>query len=296
MSFDPKELRAAFGRFMTGVTVVTAKASDGTPVGFTANSFTSVSLDPPLLLVCPGKHLSSYDAFARTNHFAVSILAEGQEDVSNIFARSGGDKFGATHWTDAANGAALVTGRAAGFACTTRQKIDAGDHLILIGEVTGFDTADKRGLGYAGGGYFSLGQERLANAAPAGRKTSAGVIIERDGAVLLTDAGTLPTIDLGPAEGARNALAARLAGMGLTPQLGPVYSIWDDRHTRMIYLRGTAKGTPKSGHFVPLDTATLADPAAETMLRRFASELRTQSFSFYVGDAQHGDIHTTSED
>lgn len=77
--FDPRDLRSAFGRFMTGVTVVTARAPDGTSVGFTANSFTSVSMDPPLLLVCPGKFLSSYQTFAECTDFAISILAEGQE-------------------------------------------------------------------------------------------------------------------------------------------------------------------------------------------------------------------------
>ena len=80
---DPERLRAAFARFMTGVTVVTARTAGGEPVGFTANSFTSVSLDPPLLLVCPGRHLSSFPIFEAAPHFGISILAEGQEEVSN---------------------------------------------------------------------------------------------------------------------------------------------------------------------------------------------------------------------
>ncbi|MEP0940380.1 MAG: flavin reductase family protein, partial [Rhizobiaceae bacterium] len=83
---DPRVLRDAFGAYMTGVTVVTARRADGVAVGFTANSFTSVSLDPPLLLVCPGKFLSSYETFASCTHFAVSVLAEGQKDIATVFA------------------------------------------------------------------------------------------------------------------------------------------------------------------------------------------------------------------
>ena len=86
MSIDPKALRGAFSRFMTGVTVVTSLTPKGEPVGFTANSFASVSLDPPLLLVCPGNHLSSFEVFQSATRFGVSILAEGQEEISNMFA------------------------------------------------------------------------------------------------------------------------------------------------------------------------------------------------------------------
>jgi len=92
-TLDPRALRNAFGSFMTGVTVITSRDASGAPVGFTANSFTSVSLDPPLLLVCPGKFLSSYDAFTNCSHFAVNVLAEGQEEVSNTFAGYKGDRF-----------------------------------------------------------------------------------------------------------------------------------------------------------------------------------------------------------
>jgi len=82
---DPILLRDAFGKFMTGVTVVTAVRGDGKYVGFTANSFTSVSLDPPMLLVCPGKFLSSYETFSKCIHFSVNILSEGQEKNFKYF-------------------------------------------------------------------------------------------------------------------------------------------------------------------------------------------------------------------
>ena len=99
---DPRELRAAFGRYMTGVTVVTSRDARDDPVGFTANSFTSVSLDPPLLLVCPGRHVSSFAVFRTAPRFGVSILAEGQEEVSNLFAGGPGDRFSLCDWEEGA--------------------------------------------------------------------------------------------------------------------------------------------------------------------------------------------------
>src|SRR5690348_18311076 len=97
-AIDPLELRRAFGTFMTGVTVITTHGADGSPRGFTANSFTSVSLDPPLLLVCIGKGAASLDTFLHADGFAVSILAEAQKEASGIFASKRPDKFAAVAW------------------------------------------------------------------------------------------------------------------------------------------------------------------------------------------------------
>jgi len=152
---DTKALRDAFGQFMTGVTVVTAVADDGTPVGFTANSFTSVSMDPPLLLVCPGNHLSSLDVFRNCKHFAVQVLADDQKDISNAFARSNGDKFSTGLWSPNECGVPLLSGALATFSCATHQSIEAGDHLVLFGQVKSFKTGDGCGLGYWKGDYIS---------------------------------------------------------------------------------------------------------------------------------------------
>jgi flavin reductase (DIM6/NTAB) family NADH-FMN oxidoreductase RutF len=90
---DPVALRRALGTFVTGVTVITTRDADGTPRGMTANSFTSVSLDPPLLLVCVGKGAHSFAAFNASSSFAVNLLHEGQTDVSNLFASKAANKF-----------------------------------------------------------------------------------------------------------------------------------------------------------------------------------------------------------
>jgi len=157
MSFhDPRALRNAFGSFMTGVTVVTARTDTDTPVGFTANSFTSVSLDPPLLLVCPSKALSNYGAFASCSYFAVNVLEARQKDISDIFASDHEDRFAkVAHETNALD-LPLITDALAQFSCATEQRVEAGDHLVLIGRVKAFAHSDGTGLGYVDGRYFNL--------------------------------------------------------------------------------------------------------------------------------------------
>ncbi|WP_238365704.1 flavin reductase family protein [Mesobacterium pallidum] len=151
---DPRALRQALGRLPTGVTVVTTRAADGAPLGFTANSFSSVSLDPPMLLVCPGRRLSSFDAFVICRHFAVSALAGDQEDLSIHFATCPGDRFaGVAHRTDL-NGVPILSGAAATFSCQTAQAIPAGDHCVLIGKIMDMTDGRMPALGFAHGRYF----------------------------------------------------------------------------------------------------------------------------------------------
>ena len=163
----PRALRNAFGAFLTGVTVVTAKDAEGRPIGFTANSFASVSLDPPLLLVCLARRSSNYAALTGAAGFAVNILAEAQEAVSNTFARPSDDRFAAVDWAFGPHGAPVIAGAAAWFDCAMHEVIDAGDHAILIGRVEAFADAGANGLGYARGAYVkpsTLG-DALARAA-----------------------------------------------------------------------------------------------------------------------------------
>ena len=162
MHIDPSELRTAFGRFMTGVTIVTAVTDQGEPVGFTANSFSSVSLDPPLLLVCPGKHLTSFETFKTVRHFGVSVLSADQQDVSRLFAGGKGPKFEQCDWAPAAFDVPMISGRAAGFVCEVSNIVPAGDHIILLGQILDFDDTENPGLGYGPGGYFTIGHQRLS--------------------------------------------------------------------------------------------------------------------------------------
>jgi len=232
---NPKELRSAFGTFMTGVTVVTTKSTAGENVGFTANSFTSVSLDPPLLLVCLGKSMSCYSAFEACKHFSVNVLAEAQEDVSNLFASYDGDRFSKVAWHEDQYGIPLINGATTSFSCKNHQQIDAGDHMILMGEITHFETTGNEGLGYSNRGYYSLGLERGAAEAPTSAHSfSVGVIVESEGSVLLqkTDKGLqLPCVEIEDRNGALGAIQQHLENLNSNVELGPVYSIFDNQKT-----------------------------------------------------------------
>ena len=155
---DKTALRQALGAFATGVTIVTATAREsGEPVGFTANSFTSVSLEPPLLLVCLAHMAASYKVFREADSFAVNVLAADQEATALRFATRGADKFGATSWHPGAHGAPLIEGCLARFDCLMHQRVVAGDHDILMGRVIGFSRHAGEALLYHGGAFQRLG-------------------------------------------------------------------------------------------------------------------------------------------
>lgn len=303
-SIDPHALRAAFGSFMTGVTVVTARSADGTPVGFAANSFASVSLDPPLLLVCPGKFLSSYDSFANCTHFAVNVLAEGQEEVSNTFSSFKGDRFArVAHHLDS-NGVPIIEGAIAQFSCSTHQSLPAGDHCILIGQVQDSTQTGAPGLGYVGGQYFSLGVERAALENTLDTAVCGAIIKEADHVLLeQTPKGFRPPqITSADRSQMRQNLCKDLEARGIKLRLEQAYSVFDDRHSGTHFAYFLANSTSSSSNdtlkAVPIqDLAGLSysSPAIAQMMARFALEARTGGFALYLGDAQRGDVHPSSE-
>jgi flavin reductase (DIM6/NTAB) family NADH-FMN oxidoreductase RutF len=142
------QLKRAFGGFVTGVTVATIIAEDGHPRGFTANSFTSVSLHPPLCLICVGDQVRSFDDFERADHYAVSVLAGNQELVSRLFASHDDDRFGKVRWEPAASGAPILNGALSWFDCKVVDRVKAADHLILLGEIQAFGSRGGDGLAY----------------------------------------------------------------------------------------------------------------------------------------------------
>lgn len=132
---DARTLRDALGCFATGVTIVTARTAEGDPVGLTANSFTSVSLDPPLLLVCIANNAGTASALKETKHFAVNLLQIGQQPVSNRFAGKGEDRFADTKWEVGEYGAPILHGSLGVFECERHAVHEGGDHFILVGRV-----------------------------------------------------------------------------------------------------------------------------------------------------------------
>jgi flavin reductase (DIM6/NTAB) family NADH-FMN oxidoreductase RutF len=155
--FDHGTLRQAFGSFPTGVTVVTTLDAGGAPCGMTANSFASVSLDPPLVLVCIGKGSSNIAAFQATDRFAVNILGDDQADVAMVFAARGVDRFATVDWCAAGTGAPVLADCVAWFDCRLHQRVEAGDHVILIGRVAELAARPRDPLGFCRGRFVALG-------------------------------------------------------------------------------------------------------------------------------------------
>jgi flavin reductase (DIM6/NTAB) family NADH-FMN oxidoreductase RutF len=151
--FTERDLRDALGRFPTGVTVITTM-TEGGPLGITANSFSSVSLDPPLVLWSPARKSSRFPAFEAASHFAIHVLSEGQRALADHFARIG--VFADFAYVEGIGGAPLIEGCAARLECRHAAQFDGGDHLICVGEVLRLVQADMAPLLYHRGGYAAL--------------------------------------------------------------------------------------------------------------------------------------------
>lgn len=149
---DSRIFRRALGNFATGVTIVTASAN-GQRVGVTANSFNSVSLDPPLILWSIDKRSGSFTVFSEATHFAVNILSAAQIDLSNQFARPGDDRFSGTNVREGIGGCLLLPDTSAAFECERYQIVDGGDHWIIIGKVVDFQDHGRSPLLYHQGTY-----------------------------------------------------------------------------------------------------------------------------------------------
>lgn len=147
------------GHFATGVTVITTRDVDGKPYGLTANSLCSVSLDPPLLLVCVDKRAESHPAFGRSGVFAVNVLGLGHEELSRRFAVSGGDKFVDVDHRSGISGAPLLDRALAAVECRVVAVHEAGDHTIFIGEVEHLEAEGGDPLVFFRGKYRRLGDD-----------------------------------------------------------------------------------------------------------------------------------------
>lgn len=160
--FAERGFRTALGRFGTGVVVVTAR-HEGQPVGLTCNSFTSVSLDPPLILFCPAKTSTTWPRIAAAGTFCVNVLAESQQQVCASFARTGVDKFAGIDIEPAGRvNAPRIAGALANLECQIASVQEAGDHLIVIGRVLALSHEEGAPLMFYGGTYgrFIQGLQR----------------------------------------------------------------------------------------------------------------------------------------
>lgn len=153
---DSRAFRAALGNFATGITVITTRTASGEYVGLTANSFNSVSLDPPLILWSLSLYSPTLPAFQRCSYYAVNILAADQIELSNRFAASEDDKFSGLEIRLGLGGAPLLSGCCAWFECRNEARHAGGDHLIFVGLVERFSHSDRAPLIYHRGKYCVL--------------------------------------------------------------------------------------------------------------------------------------------
>ncbi|MEU0950075.1 flavin reductase family protein [Streptomyces canus] len=303
---DRRALRDVLGTFLTGVTVLTTTDSDGSWRGMTANSFTSVSLDPPYVLVCVDKRAASYEAFTRSRAYAVNILGRDQQEVASVFASKRPDKFSTVEVFTARTGSAILKATIAWLDCTLVQVHEVGDHAVLIGEVVRFGRTGGQPLGYHQGHFVSFAPD----AVPAGVTDSeirvAWIVEDAQGrvAVQVGPGGrvTLPHRAMRPAQLEEGALSrAGSAAVGAPLTVDFLYSLYTDEatgHLAMTY-RGHLEPGPEHHaqriEFVPLNTALwerMRDEVELTVVQRFRDERETQRFGIYSGTASSGRIAT----
>ena len=157
MDFDGRELRNALGRFATGVSIVTTVTQDGLAVGMTANSFSSVSLDPPLVLWSLQANSDLYDIFSRPRYFAINILPSEQQEHSSQYAKKGQHVLDAAHHYQGAHGSPLIHNALVSFECELEATHEGGDHLIIVGRVRAMhERSDGAPLIFYAGEYHEL--------------------------------------------------------------------------------------------------------------------------------------------
>lgn len=153
-----RSLRDAFGQFATGVTVVTTNTDSGEPVGITANSFASVSLEPPLVSWCVDKSSTRFEEFAKAQFFSISVLTDAQQELSNLFAMRSWDSsaFDDADWYKGLNDIPQLKEVSARFHCETAHIYEGGDHIIVVGAVLDYECEASEPLVFFQGQYREL--------------------------------------------------------------------------------------------------------------------------------------------
>ena len=300
---DAMDLRRALGAFATGVTVVTTVDSEGTPRGFTANSFTSVSLDPPLILVCLAKRAASCPIFQEAQSFAVNILSEDQKAVSAAFSSPTADRFATVDWSARVTGCPILADVVAWLDCRMQDVIDAGDHYILIGRVVDYDYAAASPLGFCRGAYVSFGLSQDAvRVTEEDDDARVLALIEHEESILFSrgaDDGalSLPTASrIGNAEDT-GSLLSKVKTAGVDAQLSFLFAVYEDPESGVhnIVYRGEARAVNEHGRasLIPFDDIpwnAIQDAAVRAVIERYVRERREDCFGVYVGDTTTGQV------
>jgi flavin reductase (DIM6/NTAB) family NADH-FMN oxidoreductase RutF len=295
--FEPRALREAFGSFMTGVTVVTTHDANNNPLGFTANSFTSVSIDPPLVLVCMANSSANYDVLVNADRFAINVLCEQQKEISNTFARPVDDRFSTVNWRKGPHGSPVIEDVSAWFDCSSFKQVEAGDHVILIGKVEAFEANAAPGLGYSRGAYVTPSTE--AEIISQGTDVVVSALIEHSGDVFFQqdDQGglNLPSEIVGKT-GATATLEYLIKQNDTDAKPGFIYSVFeviDKEQQHISFLCQAASNHSGKGVFLPLTPTNLskvADSAVRIMLERFDKESKLGNYGLYFGNQNNGEV------
>ncbi|MBY0558911.1 flavin reductase family protein [Hyphomicrobium sp.] len=303
---DRRQFRDLLGCFMTGITVVATRDAQGELRAFTANSFTSVSLDPPLVLVCIAKTASSLDTFTRADTYSINILGDWQRDLASAFASRGPAKIEALGNLSAGDPPVLEQSLAT-LCCTSEQRVEAGDHIVLISRVRSFKAGAGQPLGYFRGGYvaFGLAEQSLEKL---GVPLLVGGLLANDGRIVLcrrpgSSELEIPLAPLRPGERHSSVIRDLFLRLGIEATPLFPYSVFQEQgqpQTTMIF---TVEATS------PVQCGTLADGTViaafgeadepwklvkggmiEGMLRRFFREQAAGNFGLYCDTADGGRI------
>ena len=289
-SFDAREYRKTLGSFVTGVTVVTTLKGPGDPIGFTANSFTSVSLDPPLISFCLAKSSSSRVVFTDSKAFAINILAENQDDVSELFSSPVDNRFAEVVWHSESTGSPIINNTAAWLDCELYKIIDAGDHLIILGRAVAFSNSTVSPLGYLRGNYirFSLSQQAVMAIEDPKQRTFFTAFVGNEAEVLLIedDNGlSLPRASCLGHKKDENSLIGKLNNIGLTIDTESLFPIFENKKANMlsIYYRALIENTDQitGGKFYPFSAIpfeSVSDAITVYMLKRYIKEQESDAF------------------
>jgi flavin reductase (DIM6/NTAB) family NADH-FMN oxidoreductase RutF len=308
--FDRTKFRRVLGCFATGVTIVTSIQEDGVPCGLTANSFTSVSLDPPLILVCLDARSNSLGAIRSSGKFAVNILGESQRELSGRFASKTIDKFGSGQWSRALTGAPTLEDALAWLDCEVESTFTAGDHEIVIGRVVSLGENAGSPLGYFRGGYFQVSLSQDATS-PGGRAVF-GAIIQHKGRILLRRQGVngpwgFPEAAAIGSQRRLGGLLDTLTEMGAPTALNFLYSVAElpDSGSTWILYRGELtteepqlKDTQYWRFFAESEIPweQLRSYETQMTLRRFFKERAEDRFGLFADTGSEGFIAPIGED
>ncbi|WP_210492364.1 flavin reductase family protein [Microvirga antarctica] len=273
--------------------------TDGQPRGVTVNSFTTVSLDPPLVLVCVGRSSRSFAAFDGAEAFAINVLASDQRQLSATFASKAEDKFADANWEKGRSGSPVFPDSLASFECVLHEKVDAGDHIVLIGRVIDIHRASGTPLGYFSGNYIDFAMQRETVDTPGhcfGGLFHCGeelLFIDQDGKLALPFATSL-----GEEQRESDSLLGKLEALGLSARLSFVYSVFTEEGRdglSAIYL-GEIEPTAQPRHpsvrlLKPEDIPFEQLSRFSGLIRRYIRERDTDQFGLYVGTAIKGTIH-----